>query len=249
MDRPGEPQVLEAFLAGQDALCPRCGYNLRGAQADKCPECGERLELGLVKRRRLGGWAPFLVLVFGWLLIAGGINTAREVQRLVRERDAVAVSNQRIAAAQAQLQARLKQMEERLVEETAPAAPSKPAGLSDLALRMQERSSRELRAMIQSQQAAVTQLMRQQLAMSARNTPGVRPVPTLGQAWAGGTVLQKAGSIWSASLAVLSLLGLVLTVVLAARRTSRAGALVWMAWVMFLFYAGWHVSLFVRELA
>lgn len=36
---------LTDYLSDQDTPCPGCGYNLRGLEGDRCPECGERLEL------------------------------------------------------------------------------------------------------------------------------------------------------------------------------------------------------------
>src|SRR5690348_785690 len=88
MDGEQNKALVSGYLADRDEPCPRCGYNLRGVESEQCPECGERLELGLVRRRRLGGWGPFLVLALGWLVLAGGMNATREVQRLVRERQA-----------------------------------------------------------------------------------------------------------------------------------------------------------------
>lgn len=32
-------ELLRDFLAERDALCPQCGYNLRGLTAEVCPEC------------------------------------------------------------------------------------------------------------------------------------------------------------------------------------------------------------------
>ncbi len=39
--------LLEPFLAERDIVCPGCGYNLRGLRSDRCPECGDELELSL----------------------------------------------------------------------------------------------------------------------------------------------------------------------------------------------------------
>jgi hypothetical protein len=45
---------LRLFLAGRDAPCPGCGYNLRGLASAHCPECGAPLALrvGLVEPRQ-----------------------------------------------------------------------------------------------------------------------------------------------------------------------------------------------------
>jgi DNA-directed RNA polymerase subunit RPC12/RpoP len=51
VDTPTPPStdrdLLEAFLASRDIVCPRCSYNLRGSASDRCPECGARLALSL----------------------------------------------------------------------------------------------------------------------------------------------------------------------------------------------------------
>jgi hypothetical protein len=39
--------LLEQFLAERDVVCPSCAYNLRGLKSDRCPECGDVLELSL----------------------------------------------------------------------------------------------------------------------------------------------------------------------------------------------------------
>lgn len=39
--------LLAAYLARHDARCPGCGYNLRGLETDRCPECGAGFEIGL----------------------------------------------------------------------------------------------------------------------------------------------------------------------------------------------------------
>ena len=37
--------LLRTYLAGRDAACPQCGYNLRDLLGTRCPECGEELTL------------------------------------------------------------------------------------------------------------------------------------------------------------------------------------------------------------
>ncbi len=44
-------EELRAFLAGRDAACPRCGYNLRGLVGAECPECGLGLSLARLRAR------------------------------------------------------------------------------------------------------------------------------------------------------------------------------------------------------
>ena len=52
VERSADP-VLVGYLAGRDAPCPRCGYNLRGVESSRCPECGGALELTLVGSSRV----------------------------------------------------------------------------------------------------------------------------------------------------------------------------------------------------
>lgn len=90
--------LLRAFVAGRDAPCPGCGYNVRDLTGGVCPECGEplRLTLSLVEPR-LG---PFvagliglaagmgfcgLVLVWGLIESASGEDLLPLVSGLVVE--------------------------------------------------------------------------------------------------------------------------------------------------------------------
>lgn len=76
---PDLPDALQVYFSGRDVPCPHCHYNLRGVSAPACPECGRAIELQLVGVRRY--WVPplFMLLAFGWMLIAGSMNTYRNV--------------------------------------------------------------------------------------------------------------------------------------------------------------------------
>ena len=41
-----DPKLLD-FVHDRDVSCPGCGYNVRNLLSDRCPECGEQLQLGL----------------------------------------------------------------------------------------------------------------------------------------------------------------------------------------------------------
>ena len=47
MPEDADAAMLRAYLAARDVACPQCGYNLRALTGDVCPECGEKLTLGV----------------------------------------------------------------------------------------------------------------------------------------------------------------------------------------------------------
>src|SRR5688572_30604696 len=44
---PEVDPFLTAFLSGREAACPGCEYNLRDLTTDRCPECGQSIQLAL----------------------------------------------------------------------------------------------------------------------------------------------------------------------------------------------------------
>lgn len=64
-------EALRDYLRDRDAACPGCGYNLRGLDADSCPECGRRLRLGLVRGGRASSWWFGLLGLCAGLLVSG----------------------------------------------------------------------------------------------------------------------------------------------------------------------------------
>src|SRR5262249_3110784 len=109
--------ALVSFLAARDAACPSCGYNLKGVESARCPECGTRLELSLVRRSPLWGWGPFLLLAFAWLLLAGGMNTARNAMQLVALQQRQAQSASSTARMRAALQAQLTALQNQVAKD------------------------------------------------------------------------------------------------------------------------------------
>lgn len=71
----GEPQkvrciedakLLARAVADRDMPCPKCSYNVRGIESDKCPECGARLALRLaVGDTYLPYKGPWFVAILG----------------------------------------------------------------------------------------------------------------------------------------------------------------------------------------
>lgn len=67
----GPPDALREYLAGADASCPSCRYNLRGCETASCPECGWALSLQLKPRLTSVPHWLFGLMIFGWLTIMG----------------------------------------------------------------------------------------------------------------------------------------------------------------------------------
>ena len=42
-------KLVAGSLAGNDAACPSCGYELRGLTRARCPECGMPLDVELLR--------------------------------------------------------------------------------------------------------------------------------------------------------------------------------------------------------
>lgn len=77
MPPPDSLSPLRAFLAENDVPCPACGYNLRGARVETCPECGRALEV-TVTTPGLPAVPPRLALlaavgVAGWILLGASL--------------------------------------------------------------------------------------------------------------------------------------------------------------------------------
>jgi predicted RNA-binding Zn-ribbon protein involved in translation (DUF1610 family) len=52
-----EAELVREYLRERTIGCPKCGYNLRGAAGNNCPECGSHLELRISSARdRIGPW-------------------------------------------------------------------------------------------------------------------------------------------------------------------------------------------------
>jgi len=57
-------ELLRAYLADRDAACPVCGYNLRGLDSQKCPECGATLDWrALSAGLKRGPWLAALISI------------------------------------------------------------------------------------------------------------------------------------------------------------------------------------------
>lgn len=65
---PSDDARLIEFLRGRDVACPVCGYNLRGIQDSRCPECAEQLTIG-VHRADLDLYSWYI----GLIPLSGGL--------------------------------------------------------------------------------------------------------------------------------------------------------------------------------
>ena len=72
-----DDDLLQTYLAGHDERCPACHYNLRGTAGSNCPECGRALALGVREAGGLARRRGLLLVIFGWLLVAGVIHGSR----------------------------------------------------------------------------------------------------------------------------------------------------------------------------
>lgn len=95
---PGEreSELLKQLLALREIPCPVCGYNLRGIESDKCPECGAKLDLrvgssdlklGLWIAAILGvalplGFGLIMTLLFSYMSLKEGLPGTRRVVTL-----------------------------------------------------------------------------------------------------------------------------------------------------------------------
>ncbi len=235
---PVADAALVSFLSGRDAPCPACGYNLRGVEASRCPECGGPLELTLGRRRRLGGWGPFLLLVFGWLLAAGGMNTARQVSVLNQMRAAQARQGSSLRLARMQLQAQIKNLQKQPARDPFAGMDDGFPGMAQMR-EFQAQAERDMNAML------AQQLQAQLARMPA---PAVVAAPTLLGTRGGGAGSVRVGTAWAVGRCGRWLLGLGLLGVMAWRGGGPVRGLVVGACVLFACYGAWHIVLFVNEM-
>lgn len=232
----GDPALI-AFLSDRDEPCPACGYNLRGVEASQCPECGGPLRLSLARRQRLGGWAPLLLLVFGWLFLAGGMNSYRQVRVLQETQLAQQQAASRVGAIRSQLQAQIKSLQQPVRDPFEGLADRFP-GMGSMR-EFQNQAMQDMNAMLARQLQA---------PLAKMPAPGNTAPPTLLQTFQGSPWRTQAATVWAFSLTALSLLGLVLLGAAWARGWTAARGLVAMALALFACYGGWHIVAFVGEL-
>ena len=226
---------LVSYLATHDAECPRCRYNLRGVGASRCPECGTTLKLSLERPRRLGGWGPFLLVVFAWLLLAGSMSSARNYRSLREQQSAAAQGSARTLAVRALLAAQLASMNQQLPPAALPSDPRFP-GLQ------------QMRQFQVQSQANMNAMLAQSLKSQMASIPAAAPAPSLLAVWRGSGWQAQAGSVWSAAQALGGLLGLVALGMIAARGGGPLRPLVVFACTLGALYAGWHIFVFVNEM-
>lgn len=83
-DPPGNPSLVQQFLAERDAPCPGCGYNLRGSAGGVCPECARPIDLH-VRDDTAAVIGRRLVVVALWAMLLYGFGSGLEsVMMMVR---------------------------------------------------------------------------------------------------------------------------------------------------------------------
>ena len=89
------PQALVPIHGnlGENLFCPACGYNLRGTQSARCPECGLAVDRAMpasripwVHRRTIGRWRAYWRT--SWLVMSHPARIAGEMGRPVSLSDA-----------------------------------------------------------------------------------------------------------------------------------------------------------------
>lgn len=251
---PVSDEALRAYLAGRDAPCPSCGYNLKGAESAACPECGSRLELSLARPGPGRGWVAFAALAFAWLFLAGGMNTTRNVVRLVEQKRQM---QQVRGWSSFTIQMGPMTMPQ-LPRLTLPRGLRGPGGGSgggaggsgDPMQNMMDQMERDMQQQMQQlqqwQQSVQGSPQAPVLRFQSRPPP-TPPKVTWLAAWQAQGVQQQIAGAWGAILVLGGLLGLMLLAVLrkrpgAVRRLSAVAA------GLFVVYAGWHIVLFAREM-
>jgi hypothetical protein len=235
MEQQAPDPSLVSFLATHDASCPRCGYNLRGVESAVCPECGAGLSLTLAQPRRLAGWGPFLLAVFGWLLLAGTMSTTRNFRSLREQQVAAVQVSARTQQARAVLAAQLARMSQQQPFATLPSDPRFP-GLEEM---------RQFQAQAQRD---MSNMMAQQLKSQIASIPAAPPAPTLIQIWQGSGWQTQAGTIWSAAQGLGGLLGLLVLGVMTVRGRGPLWPLVIFACTLSALYVAWHILVFLNEM-
>jgi hypothetical protein len=74
---PAPADAIRSYLAERDEACPGCGYNLRGAQEPVCPECGREIRISIARGDAGRAWLLLLLVALGWVVIMGGLHTAK----------------------------------------------------------------------------------------------------------------------------------------------------------------------------
>lgn len=79
-----DKHLLRQFLQTHDVLCPLCQYNLRGLDADRCPECGRGLELSIrVSEHVYRAW----IVAFGFSAFSAPLGVFFIIAALMGESD------------------------------------------------------------------------------------------------------------------------------------------------------------------
>jgi hypothetical protein len=247
-------EAVRAYLAGRDAPCPSCGYNLKGVESAACPECGSRLELSLARPGPGRGWVAFAALALAWLFLAGGMNTTRNVVRLVEQKRQM----QQVRGWSGFTIQMGPMTMPQLPRLTFPRGLGSPGGgsggaggssgdpMQDMMDQMERDMQQQMQQLQQWQQSV--QGSPRAPAFRYQSRPAVAPQVTWLAAWRAQGVQQQIAGVWGAILVVGGLLGLLLLAVF-RKRPGAVRRLSALAAGLFVVYAGWHIVLFAREMA
>lgn len=65
-DRIGCAALRQQYLAIEHVPCPACSYDLHGIQGEACPECGDAIRIGIVRRNAGCGLDVALIAAIMW---------------------------------------------------------------------------------------------------------------------------------------------------------------------------------------
>jgi hypothetical protein len=157
-----------------------------------------------------------------------------------------------VQRARAQLQSQLGALSNQAQQKPAPDASGAgallPPSLRDAELQARRLQLQSMQKAMQNMNAMNAMLAAQLQTQAARLGAAPAAPPTLAQVWLSSSWTERVGSVWSAGLALLSLLGLICLAIAWRRGVERLRPLVWAACVLFGVYSAWHIARFAIDM-